>query len=215
MNKLFFAAIAASLLWINIAKAAPSDTIYRALKDTAGLKVLVNNYSKNLVTLESNFTQLKYLSVLTEPNISKGYFCFKSGAIRWEYTVPFAYLIIINNNRLFVVDDKKSNSFDLSASKAFMALNASLGKIMQGNVLNDAKDFSCRYFENETTYKLILSPKDKDLKSFFNQIVIYFDKKLFSVSRVVMIELSGDQTDIEFLNRKINAPIPDEKFNVK
>ena len=83
---------------------------------------------------------------------------------------------------------------------------------MQGNVLDDKNDFACNYFENDLNYKLVLTPKSKELKGFFSRVILYFDKKQFSVSRVVLVEISGDKTDIEFTERKINLGIPDDKF---
>jgi outer membrane lipoprotein carrier protein len=196
--------------------AIPQDTTYKVLKDTAHLKSLVSNYSKNLLTLESNFVQMKYLSVLTEPSRSSGYFCFKSpGMVRWEYTEPFKYLVVINNDRLFLKDNNKIKSYEMNSSKAFVALSSGLGKLLQGDIFDNKTEFACKYFENEVNYKLILVPKKKELKKIFSSILLYFDKKQFSVSRVVMVELSGDKTEIEFTERKINEGMTDEKFNIR
>lgn len=156
------------------------------------------------------------MSILTEPVESDGYFCFKNGVmIRWEYTTPFQYLIIINNGRMYIKDDEKKNSYDLTASESFNKLNTILGKILQGNVLSDKNDFNCRYYENDINFKLILMPKSKDIKAFFKEIILFFEKDLFSVARVQMIEVSGDKTDIMFSNRKINSDISDDKFILK
>jgi outer membrane lipoprotein-sorting protein len=196
--------------------ASPPDTTYKALKDTALLRSRITTYSKNLLTLESSFVQWKYMSVLTEPSKSNGYFCFKNpGKVRWEYIDPFKYLVVISNDRLYLKDDNKTRSFEMTSSKSFVALSSGLGKLLQGDIYDKKSEFSCKYFENELSYKLVLLPTTKELKKVFKGIQLYFDKKLFSVFRVVMIELSGDKTEIEFTNRKINEGVDDEKFSIK
>ena len=195
---------------------AVPDTSYKTMKDTVLFKNRLKAYTSDLATIECDFVQQKYMSILTEPVASNGYFCYKNGVmIRWEYTEPFNYLIIINNGRMFIKDDEKKNSFDLTASESFNKLNAILAKILKGNVQDDKKDFSCNYYENELNYKLVLKPKAKDIKVFFKEIVLFFEKKFFSVARVQLNEVSGDKTDIFFNNRKINGEIPDEKFILK
>jgi len=205
------------LLFCSVAvRAAVPDTAYKTMKDTVLFKNKLKAYTSDLATIECDFVQQKYMSILTEPVASTGYFAYKNGVmIRWEYTEPFSYLIIINNGRMFIMDDEKKNSFDLTASESFNKLNTILAKILKGNVLDDKNDFSCNYYENEFNYKLVLKPKAKDIKGFFKEIVLFFEKKLFSVARVQMNEVSGDRTDISFNNRKINGEIPDEQFILK
>lgn len=205
------------LLFCSVAvRAAVVDTAYKTMKDTVLFKSKLKAYTSNLATIECDFVQQKYMSILTEPVASNGYFAYKNGVmIRWEYTEPFSYLIIINNGRMFIKDDEKKNSFDLTASESFNKLNSILAKILKGNVLDDKKDFNCNYYENEFNYKLVLKPKAKDIKGFFKEIVLFFEKKFFSVARVQLNEVSGDRTDIFFNNRKINGEITDDKFILK
>jgi outer membrane lipoprotein-sorting protein len=135
--------------------ASQPDTTYKVLKDTALLRSCITTYSKNLLTLESSFVQWKYMSVLTEPSKSTGYFCYKNpGNVRWEYTEPFKYLVVINNDRLYLKDDNKTRSFEMTSGKAFIAMSSGLGKLLQGDIFGNKTDFDCKYFENEENYKL-------------------------------------------------------------
>jgi len=193
--------------------ASPADTTYKVLNDTATLNTRIRAYSKNLKTIECSFVQMKYMSVLTQPSKSNGYFCFKNpGMVRWEYDDPFKYLVIISNNRIYMKDDNKTKSYDMTSSKAFVVLTSNLGKLLQGSVFDNKSDFTCSYYENDASYKLVLIPKVKALKSFFSSINLFFDKKLFSVSRIVMNEIKGDKTIIDFTDRKINEGVADSKF---
>lgn len=216
MNRISLKIVVILLLSSGAALAAVPDTSYKTMKDTAFFNNRLKTYNAGLHTIECDFVQQKYMSILTEPVVSNGKFCYKNGVmIRWEYTDPFKYVIIINNGRMSIKDDEKISSYDLTASESFNKLNTILGKILQGNVLNDKNDFTCSYYENDLNYKLVLTPGSKDIKAFFKNIILFFEKKMFSVSRVLMNEVSGDKTDILFNNRKINNEISDDKFILK
>ena len=75
--------------------------------------------------------------------------------------------------------------------------------------------YKISFFENDKFYKLELVPISKGMKESLKKIVLYFDKNVSSVVKLDMIEPTGDNTLIEFSNKKINAIIPPEKFTLK
>jgi outer membrane lipoprotein-sorting protein len=166
-------------------------------------------------SIESTFNQEKSLSVLSEKIVTKGKFYFrKNNMLRWEYTEPFNYLIILNNGKILVRDEEKENQFDSRANKVFGEINSILLGCAQGTLLNDEKKFQSSYYETPNYYLVRMKPKDPRLKEIFNEICIYFDKVDFSVSRLIMNEVSGDFTTIKFSAKKLNVNIPDEKFQI-
>lgn len=194
----------------------PSDTAFLPVKDTLSLKLKISKSSEINKTIESDFVQEKHMSIFTEPVISKGHFCYKNKTmVRWEYIDPFEYLVIINNGKLSVKDNAKISSYDMTANSAFIEINSKLNSIIKGDIVNDKKDFIIKYFENKSFYQLRLKPLSKDMKNFFKEIIIYFDKKDASVARIKMVELTDDYTEIKFIDKKVNVDISDEKFNLK
>jgi len=194
----------------------PIDTAYKKVTDTIKLKAEIVKSSKNLKTIDADFVQEKNMSILTEPVTSKGHFYFKNNTmIRWEYKTPFQYIIVINNGKLSIKDNSKVNTYDMTANSAFAQINSKLGGIIQGDIINDNKDFKINYYENNNNYLLKLTPLNGNLKSFFKEIDIYLNKSDFLLSTLNMIELSGDYTKIEFINRKNNTEISDDVFVIK
>jgi outer membrane lipoprotein-sorting protein len=183
------------------------------MNDVAAYNARMDEISKTTTSIESDFVQKKVMSVLSESAVSKGHFIFKKpNRIRWEYIDPYQYLIIINNDKIFIKNDKKENEYDLKTSKAFQKVNRIMSGLLQGDVQNIKKDFNVDYFENDNQYLVNLTPKSFLMKSFFQNIEIYFDKKDSQVSQIRINEPSGDYTDIEFLKRTMNIDIPDDKF---
>jgi outer membrane lipoprotein-sorting protein len=60
-----------------------------------------------------------------------------------------------------------------------------------------------------------LTPVAKGLKELFKTINVVVDKKDFSVVSIEMLELSGDNTMLNFSNKELNAAIADELFTIK
>ena len=86
---------------------------------------------------------------------------------------------------------------------------------IQGSLFNDSERFNVKYFESEKQYLLELEPKMTDMKGMLKTIKIFIDKTDNSVASIKMIETSDDYTKIDFVNRKLNQSVTDEKFNLK
>jgi outer membrane lipoprotein-sorting protein len=56
---------------------------------------------------------------------------------------------------------------------------------------------------------------NKVMKEYFKSIVLLVDKQDYSVSKITMTELSGDDTTISFLHKQLNTNIPDAVFSAK
>jgi len=188
---------------------------FSAMKDTTAFKSKMEAQSKVTNTMESDFTQEKYLSVMSENIVSKGHFYFKkTNMLRWEYTVPYSYLIAINKDKMFIKDNGKVNKYDINSNKMFKSINEMMVATVQGNLLNN-KDYRAKFYESDKYYLVELSPVQKAAKDFLKHIQLYINKTDYSVEKVKMIEPSEDYTSIDFTNRKTNQPIADEKFTIK
>lgn len=188
---------------------------FKPVKDTLALKLKVEQMSKTVSTIESDFVQEKNLSMLSEKIISKGKFVFKKeNQLRWEYSLPYKYLIVINKEKIFIKDDKKTQKYDMNSNKVFKEINDIMISCVQGNIFKMGK-FKVAHFENEKYYKLELSPLQKNMKESLKKINMYFDKNVTSVSKLDMIEPNDDYTTLEFLNKKLNGVVADNIFTVK
>jgi outer membrane lipoprotein-sorting protein len=192
-----------------------SQDSYIELKDPEGFKLRFSESTKRTQTIEANFIQEKDLSVLSEKITTRGTFLFKKERkLRWEYTDPFHYLIIINNGTMVIQDEDKTNKIDIQSNKLFKELNSIIIGCVQGDLFNDVKKFQSTFFENRDNYLVKLRPAEMDLMEYLKEIKITFDKKELLVIRFEMTEPSGDNTIIIFKGRKVNTNIPDEKFLV-
>jgi outer membrane lipoprotein-sorting protein len=188
---------------------------FKAVKDTAALKNKIEAMSKSVNSIESDFVQEKNLSMLSEKITSKGNFKFKKeNMLRWEYTTPYKYLIVINKDKIWIKDEKKTQKYDMNSNKVFKEINDVMMSCVQGNIFKSGK-FKVAYFESEKYYKLELVPLQKNMKESLKKINMYFDKNVTSVSKLDMIEPNDDYTTLEFALKSQNAPLQDNIFTVK
>jgi outer membrane lipoprotein-sorting protein len=187
-----------------------------SMKDVQAFKLKLENMSKQVNTIESDFVQEKNLSVLTNKIISKGHFIYKKeNNIRWEYLQPYRYLIIISNNKIFIKEENNQKQYDIQSNKMFQEMNKFISGCIQGDILKNEQDFKIGYFEDDKTYFVSLMPRSEGMRKMLNEVQIWFNKNDLTVTRINMVESGGDYTKIDFINKKLNTEVPVEKFNFK
>ncbi|MBN2275257.1 MAG: outer membrane lipoprotein carrier protein LolA [Bacteroidales bacterium] len=193
-----------------------AQTSFMPMGDIEGFKNKLVTMSESTQTIVSDFIQEKNLSVLSEKIISKGQFFFKKeNNIRWEYTEPTQYLIIISNNQLFTRDEKNQKLYDIQSNKMFQEMNRFISGCIQGELLKNDEDYAIAYFENNRQYFVKLVPRAEKMKEMLNEVQIFFDKNDLTVSGLKMVESGDDYTKIDFINKQLNVEVPLEKFSFK
>jgi len=188
---------------------------YTQLSDLTKFKQQFGEVAQKTNSIKSDFTQEKSLSMLSERITSKGRFWYrKPDMLRMEYTQPFNYLMILNKDNVYIKDGQKENKVSTRSNKVFKQINKIVVDCIQGTALNSA-DFKSAVYESKGSYLVSLSPVNKQLSEFFKTIEITIDKKDYSVNTIQMLESSGDSTTLHFINKEINATIPDALFAIK
>ena len=190
-------------------------TGYTAVTDLTKFKAAFMDVAQKTTTIKSDFIQDKNMSMLAEKITSKGKFWFKkNNQVRMEYTDPFQYLMIINQDKVYIKDGAKENTISTKSNKLFQQINKITVDCVQGTALNNP-DFATKVFENKGNYLVELTPVSKNLKDYFSTINIIIDKKDYSVASIEMNESSGDNTTIKFVNKEMNTILPDALFYIK
>ena len=188
---------------------------YKPLADMSAFRKEFMATAQKTQTIKSDFIQEKNLSMLNDKIISKGKFWFKkNNLVRIEYTHPFQYLMIMNQNNVYIKDGQKENKMSAKSNKLFQQINKITVDCIQGTAL-DNQDFNVKVFESPTAFLVEMAPVNKGLKEFFSNINITVGKKDYAVIKIDMIEPGGDNTAISFSNREINNAIPDAIFAIK
>ena len=211
MRKLIFS----SFLMILFALSTIAQTGFKKMTDTKAFEEKVNSIAEETETIQCNFVQEKKLSFMTDKIISEGRFFFKKeDQLRWEYTDPFSYIIILNDGKLMIDDEGNQNEINLKSNKTFQEINQLLTQSLKGNVLGETDKFTYEILEGEKQYMVQLTPIAKEMKEYMDRIDVYFDKSDMMVAGVDMHEQSEDMTSIRFSKRKINEAVPASMFQL-
>jgi outer membrane lipoprotein-sorting protein len=188
---------------------------FTSVKDTAAMRQKMNEAALRTLTIQCDFTQEKNMSMLSDKAVSKGRFYFmKEGKVRLEYMQPTFNLIVMNNGKLLMKDDKKTTVTDVHKNRAFQQLNNIIVGSISGNLFSN-KEFTSKFFETTSQIKVELIPVNKTMRNFLSNIVIVMEKKDFTATRIEMNEPSGDNTILTFTSKEINKAIGDTLFAVK
>ncbi|WP_312823160.1 outer membrane lipoprotein carrier protein LolA [Epilithonimonas sp.] len=173
----------------------------------------VSSETKEIKTLQADFTQTKKLDFLDKSIVTYGKMSLKSpNSLSWKYTKPYQYSIVFKDNKIYINDQGKKSSVD-AKSKTFEKINKLIVGSSNGQMFNDP-EFSVSYFKNANFNIAKFTPKSAQLLKYIKQIELQFPKNESTVSQVNMTEASGDTTNIVFKNTKINAPISVSEFSL-
>lgn len=184
------------------------------VKDPGNLTAQINLFSQKTISITADFTQVKEMSFMEEKVTSTGKFYFqKDNLVRWEYTEPFSYAIIVNGDRIRIIDEGKQKDFDAGSSRMFREVSSVMTGMVNGTLLTGGQ-FAVSWLEAPDYYKAQLVPGDSAMKDYLAGIGLKLNKSDFSVDELKMVEQSGDYTVITFKNKKLNATIPPEIFRL-
>lgn len=173
----------------------------------------VSSETKEIRTLQSDFTQTKKMDFLDKSIVTYGKMTLKTpNMLSWKYTKPYQYSIVFKDNKIFINDQGKKSSVD-AKSKTFEKINKLIVGSSNGQMFNDP-EFSVAYFKNGNSNMAKFTPKSSQLLKYIKQIELHFPKNQSTVSQVNMTEASGDTTNIVFKNTKINAPVSASDFSL-
>ena len=175
----------------------------------------LNQTSASIQTMSANFSQTKYLSMLSDKMVSDGKIYYsKSDKLRWEYTSPYQYLFIFNGTKVYVGNNSKQNIIDTNTNKVFKEIARIMMNTVTGTALSNNGDFEIALSEDNNQWIVTLTPKKKELKSMFTKVVLYFNKKSNIVSEINIFEKNGDRTNIKFSGIQTNKSIDATLFNI-
>ncbi len=189
-----------------------AQTGFTVVKNKNEVLKKIKETSNNTKSVQSHFVQYKHLEILENDIESKGIFLFsKPQKVRWEYTKPYPYLIIMTDKQMLIKESAKVQKYDIQSNPVFKEINDLMLGLLSGNIAED-KDFRLEFKESKTELLAILIPQNQELKQMLSQAELYFDKNDYGVSTIIMREQEGDYTRIVFKNRKYNVSIPNSRF---
>lgn len=171
--------------------------------------------SEKTQTITCDFEQIKYLSVLSNSNKSRGKFYYKKAQnFCLEYSTPQGNLIIMNGTKFKMVAGGKETVVGMKSNPMMRQMGGMLAACMTGNLSLLAKGALTEYYESGAHYTVVITPTNSRVKSHLRQIILQFEKKDMTLSMMKMAENDTDYTLYEFRDKRINVDVDDSKFKI-
>ena len=169
--------------------------------------------ASTMQSMQCRFVQEKTSSMLAEPSVAEGTMHYAApDRMRWEYTAPYAFALVVNGERLVKVTDGKAEVLEGNAGRMYQGMvNLIIGSA-SGKKLFDTTVFDIVFYDDNGFWRADMTPKRRDMKRMFSQLVFRFDKKTNGISRVEFVSANGDVTSIRFEEIKVNEAIGEEVF---
>ena len=187
----------------------------KPLTKTESQKVVaeLTKAATSMQTLQCRFVQEKTSSMLAEPSIAKGTMHYATpDRMRWEYTEPYAFALVVNGEQITKVTDGKAEVLDGKSSRMYQGMVSLIMGSASGKKLFDTTVFDVVLYDDGAYWRAEMTPRRRDMKRMFSQLVFRFDKKTNGISRVEFKDAGGDVTSIRFEDIKLNEAIGEKVF---
>jgi outer membrane lipoprotein-sorting protein len=183
------------------------------MKDKDNFIKKFDEISSSTTSIQCDFVQKKHLSFSKEPLKSGGTMYYQDQNLRWEQVSPKEYLMVISDDQIQIKEDGVVREHSLEESKYMIGIKEIMVGSITGTLLNST-EFETSFFEDEANWIIKLVPKLKKMKKLFSEIKMYFHRSTYRMSKVYLIESSGDYTEIEFINQVFNKTLDNALFKI-
>ncbi len=207
--------IVITVLMMFITSAIIGQDYGKEINPEAGFKNSLKEYSEKTKSIEAAFSQVKTMSVLSSAIDSKGMFYYVMGeGIAMEYSNPQGDLMVMNSEKFKMVNGGKVTTVGLTSNPLMRQLNQMLTACFLGDLKMFEKGSDVKYYETESTYTVIITPKSGRVKKYMSEVLLVFDKRDMTLNQMRMKEKNGDEVNYKFWDKKINKQIAVGRFKI-
>ncbi|MDY6436711.1 MAG: outer membrane lipoprotein carrier protein LolA [Bacteroidales bacterium] len=158
--------------------------------------------------LQCEFVQTQTTAMLAEPVTSTGMMYYMApDRMRWEYLTPYSLALLVNGTVMTKISDGKAESLDSKNNRMYQGMINIIMGSASGKTLFDKTVFDITMADDGDFWKADMTPKKRDMKRMFRQLVFRFDKNTKVINSVELIGSGGDVTFIQFKNIKLDTAI--------
>lgn len=185
-------------------------------QDEAAARQRITLAASRMKTMQCDFVQTKQIRLLNDKMVSRGKMYYRQPSqLRWEYTSPYTYVFILNDQKVLLRNSRRSDVIDVRQNRMFSEIARIMMNSVVGKSLTDERDFQTTLSHVGKEWVAVLVPRRKEMRQLFARVVLHFPDGGGLVSRVELIEPKGDQTLIELKNIRTDETIADRVFAVE
>ena len=208
MNRKHFTILAALAIFSMAAVSAQNATVESVCKSLTAHKVTTGN-----------FTQEKKIANAKRSLKSSGTFLFSSTLVIWDTEKPVASSLIVTNDKIIQKSTNgKTSVLSGSDNEAFKGVSQSVTALFSGDKSALERNFTINFSSTATTWKMVLTPKDKTVASAMKTITVSGtgNAKSSVFTNLAVEQLDGGTINYAFTDHKYKEELSDaEKALIK
>jgi outer membrane lipoprotein-sorting protein len=161
-------------------------------------------------TVESDFVQVKNLTMLKHEMTIKGHFALqKPNRLMWSVQEPVRYAIRIEGDEIkqWDEDTNQVQTIHLGSDPTFQAITEQIQAWFEGDYKVLAQSYDVELM-GENPLSLGFVPKgDTMVAKVVGRVDLTFGKSELYIDKMVVHEAGGDTTTLQYLNTDLNKPI--------
>ncbi len=169
-------------------------------------------------TIQTDFIQEKNLALFKAKLILKGkIYIQKPGMLAWRVFSPLRYTLIISGSNIsqWDEDSKAVQSVSMARNPSFQVAIDQMQNWFSGTYKAMQGDYDINLI-SQHPLKLEFVPKEKSLaRNFIQRVAVLFQTDDQYIKEINILEKSGDQTLLKFINPQLNQIISPQAWEVK
>ena len=146
-----------------------AQTLKKAAPDQAKKMVeTVGKATSAVKSIQCDFTQVRQSTMLKEKQTSKGQMFFAGQNLKWAYTSPNKYALIVKaDGQVYMQQDGKTRKADGQSGQLFKGIAQVVMNSVTGAALSENGDFTVEMYTQGDQWVAKLTPKQAKLKKMF------------------------------------------------
>lgn len=201
------------------AERSPSASL-RAGNDWKSAEALFQTLEKNFSSIQSvqtGFTEEKKLKIFDSTVRIEGRLALESsGRLAWRVDEPIQYVLILKDDAAFQWDEetRRVQRLPFSGNPVFETVIAQIQCWFSGRFAALESDYDLQVL-SETPPRLVFTPReDRMVAKAIRQVTVSIRDDQRYVEKIVIDDVSGDQTSIVFHDTVLNAPLAADCWEV-
>lgn len=187
-------------------------------KETAALfQTLEKNFS-TIQTVQTKFTEEKKLKIFNRTVRLEGRLALESsGRLAWRVDTPIQYALVLKDDAAFQWDEetRKVQRLPFSGNPVFETVIAQIQCWFSGRFAALESDYDLQVL-SEAPPRLVFIPRaDRMVAKAIRQVTVSIREDQRYVERIVIEDVSGDQTTIFFHDTVLNEPLNADCWEVE
>lgn len=189
-------------------------------KDWTNQEELLQSLEKSfssIKTVQTNFTQEKKLKIFNRTIVLKGRLALENpGRLAWRIDTPINYVLVLNGEHALQWDEEsnKVQKMKIAGDPMFEEVLGQIEKWFSGKFSSLVKDYDLTVTSKDPLEMEFVPKADSMTGKAIKRVCVSVREDQNYVERIMIEDVSGDQTAISFHDTVLNEPVDAAEWKV-